>query len=217
MKLFTSFFLYIVIGLAIYFLLSIWKKRCNFAFRLFFFTALLSTFVLSAIALAKIASGSPLHPLTVISTVMVWVGWLSLLALGYCLGYITIGGYKNDTYVFRGLSIQFGITFVVAVIEAMADLADIKKFFLTSGYSVPFLYLVYAIQLVCGTLLLFNLRFYPKLLALILLLAVMLGAVVTHIRRGDPFNYAIAAIELSFKLIIALWLYLLYKRNAANY
>jgi hypothetical protein len=49
---------------------------------------------------------------------------------------------------------------------------------------------------VFGLLLLFNLKFYAKQLSLLLLFSVMVGAVVTHARNGDPLSDSAAAIVL---------------------
>jgi len=91
-------------------------------------------------------------------------------------------------------------------------MVNMKDFFISSGYSVSFLYFIMTIESVFGLLLLFNLKFYPKILSLFLLFSVMAGAIVTHTRNGDPLSDSAAAIVLGLKIILVSVIYLLNKK-----
>jgi hypothetical protein len=205
MKLITNFLLYILVGFAAYFLGSFFKKRFPIVFKLFFIAAPGSTLVLYSISLLGAGHGQMPAWVAGTSAVRRWVNLASLMILGYGLGYLSGGsGGRDIVFLIRGLSIQLGLVFVVGAIEQYNDIVDIKKFFLTSGYTVWFMSLILSIELVFSMMLLFNLRSFAKLSTVGLLLAVMIGAVVTHFRRGDPFNAAVAAMELALKCLILL-------------
>jgi DoxX-like family len=205
MKLITNFLLYILVGFAAYFLGSFFKKRFPIVFKLFFIAAPGSTLVLYGISLLGAGHGQVPAWLTGTLAVMRWVNLASLMILGYGLGYLSgRSGGRDIGFLIRGLSIQLGLVFVGGAVEQYNDIVDIKKFFLTSGYTIWFMSLILSIELAFGMMLLFNLGSYTKLFTVGLLLAVMVGALVTHFRRGDPFNAAIAAMELALKCLMLL-------------
>lgn len=219
MKLFTAFFLYILIGLGVYFVLALFRKRSAIPSRLFFYIAPAVALLQNLIALGLAGSaGRPgwLHP---VSLTLQWLGFASLLLLGYGLGYALEPRKSQPAaqagaptraratiWLIRGLSLQLGISFIASGIEQYLDLEGIRKWFIDSGYTGSFTYVIILIQILAGALLLLNLRFYPKLATIIVLLAVMIGAILTHIHRGDKFPIMIAATILAVKCLILLWL-----------
>lgn len=214
MKLFTTFFLYLLAGLALYFLGLLFKKKFPAACRIFFFAAPASTLVSNLITLIKAEHFKLPAWVMWVSSVVKWLDLTSLVLLGYGLGYLidSLSQSKNSIgpdrrysiFLIRGLSIQLGIAFIGGAVEQYNDVTDILKFFLTSGYTGWFMHLILCIELAGGILLLFRLRFYSKLSTVTILLAVMVGAMCTHFKRGDPFNYAIASMELAVKCLILL-------------
>lgn len=217
MKLFTSFFLYILIGLAAYLILALFRKRSAIPSRLFFYiapsVALLQNLMILGLT-GHAARPGWLHP---VSVTLQWFGFASLLLLGYGLGYaLERRESKSETgaairaqasiWLMRGLSLQLGISFIASGIEQYLDLEGMQRWYIASGYTGSFTYVIIVIQILAGALLLFNLKFYPKTATIIVLLAVMLGAVLTHIRRGDKFLIMIAATTLAVKCIILLYI-----------
>ena len=206
MKLFTNFLLYILVGLALYFGGLLFKKKFPVVFQFFFIAAPCSALVLYLITLVGAGQGKAAAWVTLVSLFMRYVDRACLVVLGYGLGYVAGSGSRYVGFLIRGLSIQLGIVFISGAIEQYKDRVDIEKFFLGSGYAVWFMYLILAIQLVCGVMLLFNLRFSAKVSTVGALAVVMIGAMVTHFRRGDSFNIAIAATVLALKCLILLWI-----------
>jgi hypothetical protein len=172
-------------------------------------------------------AGRAPHPnwLHAVSVTLQWFGFASLVLLGYGLGYLLDRrkairkdaqddpreGHRdnrpqNTSWLLRGLSLQLGISFIASGLEQYFDLADIHKWFIDSGYTGNFTYVIIAIQIIAGTFLLFNRNPYAKTATIIILLAVMVGAVLTHIHRGDKFPIMIAATTLAIKCILLLWI-----------
>jgi hypothetical protein len=207
MKLFTNFLLYLLIGFALYFLGLLFKKKFPAAFKFFFIAGPGSALIVYLITLILPGHGKGPAWVTSVLVLMRWIDRASLVVLGYGLGYLAGSGSRYVVFLIRGLSIQLGIVFIGSAIEQYNDIVDIEKFFLSAGYAVWFMYLILAIQLICGVLLLLNLKFYTKLSTKVVLLVVMAGAVVTHYRRGDPFNVAIPAIQLAVKCLLLIWIY----------
>jgi hypothetical protein len=171
MKPLTNFLLFLAIGLALYFILFPKRKHLSFASRLFFLAGPASSFVVYAISLLQAVTTTLPPLLKVISTISAWVGLASLVILGYCLGYVGGWAYSSkegpympdrsrfSSYIIRGLSIQVGLTFLTAAIGKSLNMVNMKDFFISSGYSLSFLYVIMAIESVFGLLLLFNLNF----------------------------------------------------------
>ena len=192
------------------------------ATRIFLFVAPATTLLQTLITLALTGRNS--HPgwVTDVSMTLKWIGMATLVLLGYGLAYMIgnrpdkTGQYSEEKrsatwtqsviWLKRGLSLQLGISFIANGAEQYLDVADIEKWFIASGYTAGFMYLIIAIQIIAGALLLLNLRFHAKTSVVSLLLAIMIGAVITHIRRGDAFNIAIAATVLAIKCILLLWI-----------
>lgn len=210
MKPFTDFLLYAAIGLVLYFILYAWRGRLLFAFRAFFIVgpATLAAFYL----LGLIQSEGVTIP-GWIETTLAWSVQVSTVILGYCLGYMIGRVDHYYSYIIRGLSIQIGITFVAFSIGKYLNMPDMKHFFLSSGYSVSFLYFIIVLEGVTGMVLLFNLKFYPKIITLAILSAIIIGAIVTHARNGDPISDSVDALLLGAKIVLLVTVYILYKRS----
>ena len=210
MKLFTDFLLYAAIGLVLYFIHYAWRGRLRFAFRAFF--------IVGPVALAAYYTLGIMQVVGVtlpgwIKTTLEWAVQASTVILGYCLGYMMGGVGRHYSYIIRGLSIQIGITFVTFSVGKSLNMPDMKHFFLSSGYSVSFLYFIIVLEGVTGMVLLFNLKFYPKIITLAILSAIIIGAIVTHARNGDPISDSVDALLLGTKIVILVAVYFLYKQN----
>lgn len=71
--------------------------------------------------------------------------------------------------------------------------AEMRQFFLGSGYPVVFMYVVMAVEII-GALGLLVARL--RIAAAVLLGLVMLGAIATHARNGDPFSDSLDAVRM---------------------
>lgn len=210
MKLFTDFLLYVAIGLVLYFIHYALRGRFLFGFKAFFIGGSVALTAYYAFGLMQVL-GVTLPGW--IETTLGWVVQASAVILGYCLGYMMRGVGPHYSFIIRGLSIQIGVTFVTFSLGKSLNMPDMKQFFHSSGYSVYFLYFIIILEGVTGMVLLFNLKFYPKIITLAILSAIIIGAIVTHARNGDPISDSEDAILLGTKIVLLVAVYFLYKRN----
>jgi uncharacterized membrane protein YphA (DoxX/SURF4 family) len=98
----------------------------------------------------------------------------------------------------RGLCLSVSIAFLMTEIGKLAHDAEMRQFFLESGYPVWFLYFVITMETL-GSIALFIPRLIvPAALGLIIL---MFGAISTHFRNGDPFSDSLEALHLLILLV----------------
>jgi DoxX-like family len=207
---------YLVIGIFLYYLLSLRLVKLKFAFGLF----MIGGPAITLIGYAVLFIGDSHTTLQAIATpAMVVLKDAIRVVLGYCLGYLLAGlfskaaqgdkgsSYTYSLYLVRGLSIQVGIIFIVSTIGKFQSMEYMRQFFHTSGYSNSFLYFIMTAECGFGLLLLFNLNFYLKLAAIIMLFSIMVGAVVTHARNGDPLSDSGNAILLGVTILIMAAIY----------
>ncbi len=101
-------------------------------------------------------------------------------------------------YLLKGLCLTVSVAFLMTEIGKLAHDAEMRQFFLESGYSVWFLYFVITMETL-GSIALFIPRLIiPAALGLIIL---MFGAIGTHFRNGDPFSDSLEALHLLIVLI----------------
>ena len=96
-------------------------------------------------------------------------------------------------YVLKGLCISVAISFFCTEIGKAAHDADMRQFFLQSGYSVAFMYFIMAAETAGAVGLLIPRTTLP---AAIGLMAVMAGAIRTHAHNRDPFSDSLEAVHL---------------------
>ena len=218
-KLLTDFLAYIVAGGISYLIFTItFKKK---------FPSLPSVFFLLTVILALLTNGMAVATMVIdgvskngkaISFILVWGTRFSLLLLGYGASWVLStreSSRRTDhpvdqpaAFLIRGISIALGLSFTTVAIEQTRDIVAIRQFFLLAGYSVGFMYLIFVLEGLCGLLLLFNLPYYVKVATIFVLLCIMIGAVISHIKKGDPFPYAVPASENAIKALILLLVYL---------
>ncbi|MBD8899043.1 DoxX family protein [Rhodanobacter sp. DHG33] len=92
-----------------------------------------------------------------------------------------------------GLAWYVALAFAGFEIGKAAHDAEMRQFFLGSGYPVAFMYAVMAVEIV-GALGLLAARL--RIAAAVLLGLVMLGAIATHARNGDPFSDSLDATRM---------------------
>jgi hypothetical protein len=101
--------------------------------------------------------------------------------------------FLTSAYVVRGLCFSVSISFFCTEIGKLAHDAEMRQFFLQSGYAVWFMYFIMAAE-TAGAIGLFVPRM--RLPAALGLIAVMAGAIATHARNHDPFSDSLEALHL---------------------
>ncbi|HJR73903.1 MAG TPA: DoxX family protein [Luteimonas sp.] len=106
-----------------------------------------------------------------------------------------------------GLSVYVALGFFAFEIGKAAHDAEMRQFFLSSGLPVWFMYAVMAAEIAGAVGLMFE-RSRPY--AALWLAAIMVGAIGTHVRNGDPFSDSLDALRM---LLVTLSIFALYRRN----
>lgn len=96
-------------------------------------------------------------------------------------------------WLVAGLAWYVALAFAGFEIGKVAHDAEMRQFFLGSGYPVAFMYVVMAVE-IAGALGLLVARL--RVAGAILLGLVMLGAMATHARNGDPFSDSLDAARM---------------------
>ena len=99
----------------------------------------------------------------------------------------------SSDYVLKGLCFSVSISFFCTEIGKLAHDAEMRQFFLQSGYAVWFMYFIMAAEISGGIGLLLSRTRLPATVGLI---AVMSGAIATHARNHDPFTDSLEALHL---------------------
>jgi hypothetical protein len=112
-----------------------------------------------------------------------------------------------------GLCVSVSISFLGTEIGKVAHEADMRQFFVQSGYSVWFLYFIMIAE-TCGAIGLFFTS--TQLTAAFGLTIIMVGAIGTHARNRDPFSDSLEALHLLVLLVCIVLICLLGKRALAH-
>ena len=102
-----------------------------------------------------------------------------------------------------GLAVYASLGFFAFEIGKAAHDAEMREFFLNSGYPVAFMYAVMAAEIVGAIGLMFE---RTRRFAALWLAAIMVGAIGTHARNGDPFSDSLDAARM---LLVALSIFAL--------
>jgi len=113
--------------------------------------------------------------------------------------------------VLNGLCFSVSLSFLCTEVGKLAHLADMKQFFIQSGYAVWFLYGVMVAETLGALGLLISRTRVP---AGVGLMVIMVGAIRTHAHNGDPFSDSLEALHLLVLLACILVLRLLTSRVA---
>jgi putative oxidoreductase len=101
--------------------------------------------------------------------------------------------FASSHWVIRGLCVSVALAFLATEIGKLAHLSEMRSFFTASGYGAWFLYAVIAAETLGSVGLLVP---SVRLVAASGLALVMIGAIVTHRRNGDPFGDSLEAVHL---------------------
>jgi putative oxidoreductase len=99
----------------------------------------------------------------------------------------------SSDYVLKGICLSVSISFFATEIGKLAHDAEMRQFFLQSGYAVWFMYFIMAAE-IAGAIGLFLSGM--RLPAAVGLMAVMSGAISTHARNHDPLSDSLEALHL---------------------
>jgi hypothetical protein len=101
--------------------------------------------------------------------------------------------FLTSAYILRGLCFSVAVSFFCTEIGKLAHDAEMRQFFLQSGYAVWFMYFIMAAEISGAIGLLLSRTRLPATVGLI---AVMSGAIATHARNHDPFSDSLEALHL---------------------
>ena len=117
--------------------------------------------------------------------------------------------FVSSPYLLRGLCLSVSISFICTEIGKVAHDAEMREFFVQSGYPVWFLYFVILAETFGAVGL-----FFPRTLlaAAFGLTLIMAGAISTHLRNRDPFSDSLEALHLLVLLVCIILIRLLGER-----
>ena len=117
--------------------------------------------------------------------------------------------FAESPWVVRGLCVSAALAFLATEIGKLAHQPEMREFFVGSGYAVWFLYVVIAVETVGAVGLLVP---TVRTVAACGLALIMVGAIVTHARNGDPFSDSYEAAHLLLILLCIVTLSVLQDR-----
>src|SRR5215469_3841187 len=119
----------------------------------------------------------------------------------------------TSPFVLRGLCLSVSVSFICTEIGKIAHDAEMRQFFLQSGYAVWFLYFIIVAETLGATCLLFSRTMLAAGFALTL---IMIGAISTHLHNRDPFSDSLEALHLLILLACIVLIRLLGERARAR-
>jgi len=114
---------------------------------------------------------------------------------------------KLSKNVVLGLSILTSNIFLVATVGKIENFGNMSSFFISSGYSVKFLYFIMIVESLGGLGILLNFKLRTGPVAAAGLICIMIGAVYTHWHNHDPFSDSYAAVMQLTNLLLLQALY----------
>lgn len=206
----TAFFLYLALGTVCGFAAIAVCRTSEAALRLAVGFRLLCLILalagLIGVLAVSLMPASPLAGAARIGLRIVgYLGWLVVgtavaAALLAAIRDVRAGAGTSATHAFAtspalstGLAIYVACAFFGFEIGKAAHDAEMRQFFVGSGYPIWFMYAVMAAE-VAGALVLLAQR--TRFFAACWLGAVMAGAIVTHVRNGDPFSDSLDAVRM---------------------
>jgi hypothetical protein len=96
--------------------------------------------------------------------------------------------------VLRGLRVSLALSFLITEVAKLAHDAEMRQFFVESGYPVWFLYATITAETLGSIAVLASRRLVAPATAG--LAAIMIGAIYTHRHNGDPFEQSLEATHL---------------------
>jgi putative oxidoreductase len=103
-----------------------------------------------------------------------------------------VRSFISSPYLLKGICLSVSISFFAIQIGKASNDAEMRQFFLGSGYSIWFMYFIMAAE-VLGSIGLLTLK--TVIPAASGLIVIMLGAIYTHYHNGDPFSDSLEAVH----------------------
>jgi uncharacterized membrane protein YphA (DoxX/SURF4 family) len=122
----------------------------------------------------------------------------------------TIRAFTSSPLVLKGLCLSVSFSFLDTEIGKLANDAIMREFFQQSGYALWFMYSIMALETLGALALFVSRTIIPAVSGLAIL---MLGAIFTHARNGDPFSDSLEALHLLIILGCILLISLLRSRS----
>lgn len=152
------------------------------------------------VAAVSIPASPVANPVRTMLRIVGYLGWLvvgtavaaSLLAV-FRSKVTATRAFTGAPAVSAGLALYVALAFFGFEIGKAAHDAEMRQFFVGSGYPIWFMYAVMAAE-IAGALALLAQR--TRLVAACWLGAVMIGAIATHARNGDPFSDSLDAVRM---------------------
>ena len=111
--------------------------------------------------------------------------------------------FAASPFLIRGLCVSVSLAFLATELGKLAHDSEMRAFFAASGYAVWFLYAVIAFETIGAFALLAP---GVRLVAAAGLALVMVGAIATHAKNGDPATDSLEAAHLLVLLLCILWI-----------
>lgn len=111
--------------------------------------------------------------------------------------------FAASPFLIRGLCVSVALAFLATELGKLAHDSEMRDFFTASGFPVWFLYVVIAFETIGAFALLAP---GVRLVAAAGLALVMVGAIATHARNGDPASDSFEAAHLLVLLLAILWI-----------
>lgn len=129
-------------------------------------------------------------PLTGVAVLLACAAWVRKPAAGRPTA---LAAFASRPETVAGLAVYVSLGFFAFEIGKLAHDAEMREFFVGSGYPVGFMYAVMAAEIVGAIGLMFE---RTRRFAALWLAAIMVGAIGTHTRNGDPFSDSLDAARM---------------------
>ncbi|MGD9560904.1 MAG: DoxX family protein [Pyrinomonadaceae bacterium] len=106
--------------------------------------------------------------------------------------------FTRSPYLLKGLCLSVACSFLATEIGKLAHDAEMRLFFLSSGYPIWLLYFVILAETLGSIGLFVEKTVVPAAIGLCIL---MVGAIYTHFSNGDPFSSSMEALHLLLLLV----------------
>lgn len=117
-----------------------------------------------------------------------------------------VQSFIHSQRLLKGLCLSVSLSFFSIEIGKSGHDMEMRQFFLGSGYTVWFMYLIMALEILGAIGLFISTAIVPSALGLVIL---MFGAIYTHYRNNDPFSDSLDALRMLILLICVIILKLL--------
>jgi hypothetical protein len=221
----TNFILFTLIATLIIFTLVIRNRSVKTAKNMAHGFYIVCLFLSLAALITTILSVSGLLPgndtYRLLFRGLIYRGWVvigtgisaALLVLLNAFGYLrsretseAIQPFTSSPYLLKALCLSVSVSFLATEIGKLTHSAEMRQFFLESGYAAWFLYFIIAAEILGAIGLFISKTIVSAASGLVI---IMFGAIHTHYRNGDPFSDSLEALHLLILLVCIITISLL--------